>query len=762
MKTEILSFITTLMALEGITLSEISQTKKDKNKLIEKEIKFVIAGGACRSLIWFFFCSILSAESFKEFAELLNEVENERMMMVHNASDLLIKPLENFRKEQIGFTKERKKKFEKDGERFYSLLDRHLHLSSKKKESQLQEADLQVDKERHNFFESSLDYVYQIQEVQESKKFNIVEPVLAFLHSLFISNSLTVELTQDFLPYKQQLQLSLQNTRNHFSSTREEMEELKKRMKEAPQTCKLPGQPTIEGYLYTQEKWALGISWVKYYCQYEKETKTLTMMPMEQKPGAKQQGPLDLTLKYCVRRKTESIDKRFCFDIETNERPGTITLQALSEANRRLWMEAMDGKEPVSYPGETSLNEVGFKFVRKCINVIESKGIKTEGLYRTVGSNIQVQKLLNAFFDPKCPGDVDFNNSDWDIKTVTSSLKFYLRYAKLSLCSLSESDNLDYRLGAIHSLVYKLPEKNREMLEILIRHLVNVCEHSKENLMTPSNMGVIFGPTLMRAQEDTVAAMMNIKFQNIVVEILIEHFVKIYSGPPEESTAPPVPPPRVTARRHKPITISKRLLRERTVFYTSSLDESEDEIQHRTPNGTIISSIELPKPLQYPKIPMQRSGEADSGRKSPSRPVSEGKLESCLEVDVGKLVSRLQDGGTKALPKATNGPVPGTGPTKAPSFHIKRPAPRAMAHHKEGDSDSFSKVRPPGEKPTIIRPPVRPPDPPCRAATPQKPEPKPDIVAGNAGEIPSSVPALFGVFYSTLKAKRFFPEGEMF
>ncbi|XP_035317625.1 oligophrenin-1 isoform X2 [Cricetulus griseus] len=117
------------------------------------------------------------AESFKEFAELLNEVENERMMMVQNASDLLIKPLETFRKEQIGFTKERKKKFEKDGERFYSLLDRHLHLSSKKKESQLLEADLQVDKERHNFFESSLDYVYQIQEVQESKKFNIVEPV---------------------------------------------------------------------------------------------------------------------------------------------------------------------------------------------------------------------------------------------------------------------------------------------------------------------------------------------------------------------------------------------------------------------------------------------------------------------------------------------------------------------------------------------------------------------------------------------------------
>ncbi|NP_001166568.2 oligophrenin-1 [Cavia porcellus] len=706
------------------------------------------------------------AESFKEFAELLNEVENERMMMVQNASDLLIKPLENFRKEQIGFTKERKKKFEKDGEKFYSLLDRHLHLSSKKKESQLQEADLQVDKERHNFFESSLDYVYQIQEVQESKKFNIVEPVLAFLHSLFISNNLTVELTQDFLPYKQQLQLSLQNTRNHFSSTREEMEELKKRMKEAPQTCKLPGQPTIEGYLYTQEKWALGISWVKYYCQYEKETKTLTMTPMEQKPGAKQ-VPLDLTLKYCVRRKTESIDKRFCFDIETNERPGTITLQALSEANRRLWMEAMDGKEPIYHSPitkqeEMELNEVGFMFVRKCINIIETKGIKTEGLYRTVGSNIQVQKLLNAFFDPKCPGDVDFHNSDWDIKTITSSLKFYLRNLSepvmtyrlhKELVSAAKSDNLDYRLGAIHSLVYKLPEKNREMLELLIRHLVNVCEHSKENLMTPSNMGVIFGPTLMRAQEDTVAAMMNIKFQNIVVEILIEHFDKIYLGPPEESATAPVPPPRVTARRHKPITISKRLLRERTIFYTASMDESEDDIQHQTPNGSFISSLEPPKLLQHLKPPIQRNAEADPGRKSPSRLAPDSKLEPCPEVDVGKLVSKLQDGGTKATPKSTNGLMPASGPMKTPSLHIKRQAPRPLAHQKEGDADNFSKVRPPGEKPTIIRPPVRPPDPPCRATTPQKPESKPEIVVGNAGEIPSSVVASRTRFFETASRK---------
>uniref|UniRef100_A0A8C3NWH1 Oligophrenin-1 n=1 Tax=Cyanoderma ruficeps TaxID=181631 RepID=A0A8C3NWH1_9PASS len=683
------------------------------------------------------------AESFKEFAELLQEVELERSMMVQNASDLLIKPLENFRKEQIGFTKERKKKFEKDGEKFYSMLDRHLHLSSKKKESQLQEADLQVDKERHNFFESSLEYVYQIQEVQESKKFSIVEPVLAFLHSLFTYNNLTVELTQDFLPYKQQLQLSLQNTRNHFSSTREELEDLKKRMKEAPLTCKLPGQPTIEGYLYTQEKWALGISWVKYYCQYEKEAKTLRMTPIDQKPGAKQ-GTLDLTLKSCVRRKTDSIDKRFCFDIETNERSGTITLQALSEANRRLWMEAMDGKEPIYHSPitkqeEMELNEVGFKFVRKCINAVETKGITTEGVYRTVGSNIQVQKLLNAFFDPKCPGDVDLQSGDWDIKTITSSLKFYLRNLsepvmtyKLhkELVLAAKSENLDYRLGAIHALVYKLPEKNREMLELLIQHLVNVCEHSRENLMSPSNMGVIFGPTLMRAQEDTVAAMMNIKFQNIVVEILIEHFGKIYSGPPEDTTAPPVPPPRVAARRHKPITISKRPLRERPVFFGASVEESGAERLGQTPNG---GGVEAPKPLLRSRLPAPRPGGDE-----PGRPPADTRLQPRTEPELGKPGNRLQDGGAKPAGRAANGVV--TSPTlRTATLQARRPAPRPGICGREGDCDGVPKPRSHGDKPVITRPPVRPPDPPCRTPIPPKLEQRPDLIAGTAEEMPSSV-----------------------
>lgn len=55
----------------------------------------------------------------------------------------------------------------------------------------------------------------------------------------------------------------------------------------------------------------------------------------------------------------------------------------------------------------------------------------------------------------------------------------------------------------------------------------SVAKKSDKNLMTVSNLGVCFGPTLLRPEEESVAAIMDIKFCNIVVEILIEHFDKV-------------------------------------------------------------------------------------------------------------------------------------------------------------------------------------------------------------------------------------------
>ncbi|TNM85068.1 hypothetical protein fugu_009246 [Takifugu bimaculatus] len=657
------------------------------------------------------------AQSFQEFAGLLQEAEHDRMILVQNASDLLIKPLEKFRKEQIGLTKEKKKKFEKDGEKYYSQVEKHVNLSAKKKETQLQEADEVLDKERINFYESSVEYVYQIHQVQDRKKFDVVEPVLAFLHSILTLNNLTVEMTQDFMPYKQELQLSLQNTRNHYESTREGMEELMRRMKNPSQICEMQSSIPMEGYLYCQEKWALGVSWVKYYCRYHKEGRQLFMAPCEQKNTTKQ-GPMHLTLKSCVRRKSDSIDKRFCFDVETSERNMPVTFQALSERERKLWMEAMDGKEPIYHSpiqkqAEMELNEVGFKFVQKCINCIETKGLTQEGVYRTVGSNIQVQKLLNTFFDPSNPGDVDIQTSGWEVTTITSALKFYLRSLSEPLMTYSlhrdlmcaaKSDNLDFRLSEIHALTYKLPEKNREMLEMLIKHLVTVCSHSEDNRMTPSNMAVIFGPTLMRAQVETVAAMLDIKFQNIVVEILIEEHGKVFGGTPEDSSAPPVPPPRITPRKRQPITISKRPAR---VFQALS----HDHFQQLAENGEEDSSD---KDGPVSPVPLQRtkpiSGAPLVPREPPPRhalmPRPANRQDRPSDLDD----ARQRPDSSSAPSAAANGDE-----SRGLSFRSKRPSVKS----REGDSDGVTRTRV-AEKHPICRPPVRPPEPPSRPAAAQK------------------------------------------
>lgn len=54
-----------------------------------------------------------------------------------------------------------------------------------------------------------------------------------------------------------------------------------------------------------------------------------------------------LTLVSCQRRASE-FEKRFCFDLTFKEKPGSVyTFQALSEEDRRAWINAMDGTEPV-------------------------------------------------------------------------------------------------------------------------------------------------------------------------------------------------------------------------------------------------------------------------------------------------------------------------------------------------------------------------------------------------------------------------------
>uniref|UniRef100_A0A1A8J6C1 Rho GTPase-activating protein 10 n=1 Tax=Nothobranchius kuhntae TaxID=321403 RepID=A0A1A8J6C1_NOTKU len=501
-------------------------------------------------------------ESLQEFSSFLKNLEDQRELMMRNITETLMKPLEKFRKEQIGAVRTERKKYDKETEKYYSSLEKLLNMSAKKKEPQLQEADVQVETLRQAFQGESLNYVCKLQDIQEKKKFECVEPMLAFFQTLFTFYHQGYELAKDFDHYKRALQINIQNTRSRFEGTRSEVAYLMKRFSETPQVYRQTSPISFEGYLYVQEKRPppFGSSWVKRYCTFVKEQKILHMVTFDHRSGGKIGETESITLKSCLRKTTDMLDRRFCFDLEITDRPGTVlTVQALSEDDYKLWMQAMGGKEPIGlgYFGgnqskergiDAQLDDVGLNFMKYSISAIESRGINDQGLYRVGGVSSKVQKLLSLMIDEKS-NEVDLSTSeDWDIKTITSALKLYLRSLPEPLMtyglykefiSLAKGGSPESRIQAVHCLVHKLPERNRQVLGLLMKHLANVAAHSKANLMTVANLGVVFGPTLMRPQEETVAAIMDLKFQNIVVEILIEHHEKIFADAPDFSPFTP-------------------------------------------------------------------------------------------------------------------------------------------------------------------------------------------------------------------------------
>ncbi|XP_035403848.1 rho GTPase-activating protein 10 isoform X2 [Cygnus atratus] len=527
--------------------------------------------------------------SLHEFSNFLKNLEEQREILALSVTETLIKPLERFRKEQLGAVKEEKKKFDKETEKNYSLLEKHLNLSAKKKELQLQEADSQVEQNRKHFYELSLEYVCKLQEIQERKKFECVEP-----------------------------------TRNRFEGTRSEVEELMNKIRRNPQEHKRANHFTMEGYLYVQEKRPapFGSSWVKHYCTYRKETKKFTMIPFEHRSGGKAGDEELFILTYCTKRNIDTIDRRFCFDLEASDRPGVpVTMQAFSEEDRKLWMEALDGKEALfinlnkasaKQEGSAQLDKIGFTVIKKCINAVETRGINDQGLYRVVGVSSKVQRLLTLLMDAKTCNEVDLENSvDWEVKTITSAMKQYLRNLPEPLMTYelhgefiipAKSGSPESRVNAVHFLVHKLPEKNKEMLDILVKHLANVSKHAKRNLMTVANLGVVFGPTLMRPQEETVAAIMDLKFQNIVVEILIENHEKIFKTLPDatfpEPISMPVSPPNAPPRQSR--RQGQRIKRPLAVYNLClELDDADTHSSPKedTPTGSMDSlSSQSPTP----------------------------------------------------------------------------------------------------------------------------------------------------------------------
>eukprot|EP00096_Caligus_rogercresseyi_P014646 TRINITY_DN7159_c0_g1_i1.p1 TRINITY_DN7159_c0_g1~~TRINITY_DN7159_c0_g1_i1.p1 ORF type:complete len:898 (-),score=177.35 TRINITY_DN7159_c0_g1_i1:145-2838(-) len=583
---------------------ELERTSQNINDLI-KEVKNLIhaakALSACQRKLsqllrdFKFECignnqtddEIIIAGSLKEFGNLIAAIEDEKDRMLERAFEQFIEPLENFRKEQIGSVKERKKKFEKQTTKFCTSQERYLSLSTKKNDSTLQEADAILEMEQREFNRAGLEYVSLIQEVQEKKKFEFVETLLGFMYGWLTFYHQGHEVATDFKPHMIELQSRIQKTRENFNSSREDIQALMRKILDKPlDPGTLNRMFTRSGYLYVMEKRALGTVWNKCFCRYQRECKIFCMIPYNQITG-KMVSADSFRLKSCVRRIVDSIDKRFCFDITGEDRPSMVyTMQAQSEDDLRLWLEALDGKEPMyvlppkpSSADHSYLDEGGFNFIMRCFSVLENRGLEDQGLYRVVGVSSKVTKLLTMGLDKKKSEKLNLDEPlEWESKTITSAIKTFFRNLPEPIMTFqfhhqfiaaAKLETRDERISEVHRLVLQLPEPNKRMLELLCQHLEKVSSNSKKNMMTVSNLGVCFGPTLLRAEEETVAAIMDIKFGNVVVEILVDNWRQLLSNEDNSSVSSQkelknsssasltvlpvgVPSPRMISPSHRP------------------------------------------------------------------------------------------------------------------------------------------------------------------------------------------------------------------
>ncbi|XP_072854075.2 rho GTPase-activating protein 29 isoform X1 [Pogona vitticeps] len=199
--------------------------------------------------------------------------------------------------------------------------------------------------------------------------------------------------------------------------------------------------------------------------------------------------------------------------------------------------------------------------IKKCTSEIESRALNVKGIYRVNGAKSRVEKLCQAFENGKDLVEL----SDLYAHDISNVLKLYLRQLPEPLILFrlynefiglaKESQNINEELHMkqmsprskkrqsvcielnriilkIKDLLKLLPAPNYNTLQFLLGHLHRVTEESDENKMSASNLGIIFGPTLIRPRQTdatlSLSSLVDYPYQARIVELLITYYEKIF------------------------------------------------------------------------------------------------------------------------------------------------------------------------------------------------------------------------------------------
>ncbi|GFG31850.1 hypothetical protein Cfor_02658 [Coptotermes formosanus] len=187
--------------------------------------------------------------------------------------------------------------------------------------------------------------------------------------------------------------------------------------------------------------------------------------------------------------------------------------------------------------------------VCKCIDEIDSRGRLMKGIYRVSGVKSKVEKLCQAFENGADLVDL----TDIHPNVIANVLKLYLRQLPeplLTFCLYTEfvriakenPSNSAAEMGMatqeLKELVCKLPRHHYLTLATLMQHLQRVARDADVNNMPPSNLGIVFGPTLLRTSEGSasLSSLVDTVHQTRAIELMIANAQEIF-GPQDIASA---------------------------------------------------------------------------------------------------------------------------------------------------------------------------------------------------------------------------------
>ncbi|XP_068266940.1 rho GTPase-activating protein 9 isoform X3 [Nyctibius grandis] len=196
------------------------------------------------------------------------------------------------------------------------------------------------------------------------------------------------------------------------------------------------------------------------------------------------------------------------------------------------------------------------RFVRLCVEAIEERGLDVDGIYRVNGNLSVIQKLRFAvdreravtsdgryvFPEQLCQEErLSLADPEWsDVHVVTGALKLFFRELPEPLVPYGLFDPFieavklpdpQEQVERVTELVQSLPPPNYATLRYLLAHLCRVMERVDVNRMTRQNIGIVFGPTLLRPEREPGSLAAGMDQQNQAVELLLKHFDCIFPAP---------------------------------------------------------------------------------------------------------------------------------------------------------------------------------------------------------------------------------------